>query len=58
MQVKNKNYYIHKNNDKTYSIWTMDDLIKMSTDVSTFEEAQKLLAILPNSIIINNGKER
>lgn len=58
MQVKNKNYYIHKNNDKTYSIWTMDDLIKMSTDVSTLEEAQKLLAILPNSIIINNGKEK
>lgn len=57
MNVINEKYYIHKNANNTYSIWTIDDMYKMTGDISTIEQAKKLLAIMPHSIITDR-KER
>ena len=49
MKVVNEKYYIQKNTYGTYSIWTIDDMYKMTTDIATLEEAEKLLKIMPHS---------
>lgn len=51
MNVINSNYYILKNKDGTYAIWTTDDMYKMSNNIRTYEEALKILSIMPHSII-------
>ena len=49
MKVVNEKYYIHENQDGTFAIWTIDDLVKMTTDLKTKKEAEKLLKIMPHS---------
>ena len=36
MKVVNEKYYIHENQDGTFAIWTIDDLVKIA-----MTEAQK-----------------
>ena len=55
--VSNSKYYIHKNSNGTYAIWTTDDMYKMTNDVATKQQAEKLLSIMPNTIINNLIKE-
>ena len=49
--IINEKYYIHENQDGTFSIWTIDDLVKMTTNLKTKKEAEKLLKIMPHTII-------
>ena len=49
--IINEKYYIHENQDGTFAIWTIDDLVKMTTNLKTKKEAEKLLKILPHTII-------
>ena len=49
--IINEKYYIHENQDGTFAIWTIDDLVKMTIDLKTKKEAEKLLKILPHTII-------
>jgi len=55
--ISNSKYYIHKNSNGTYSIWTIDDMYKMTNDIATREQAEKLLSIMPNTILNNLIKE-
>ena len=55
--VSNSKYYIHNNSNGTYAIWTTDDMYKMTNDVATKQQAEKLLSIMPNTIINNLIKE-
>lgn len=55
--VSNPKYYIHKNSNGTYAIWTIDDMYKMTTDIATKQQAEKLLSIMPNTILNNLIKE-
>lgn len=55
--IINEKYYIHENQDGTFAIWTIDDLVKMTTDLKTKKEAEKLLSIMPNTILNNLIKE-
>lgn len=55
--VSNPKYYIHKNSNGTYAIWTIDDMYKMKTDIATKQQAEKLLSIMPNTILNNLIKE-
>lgn len=55
--IINEKYYIHKNQDGTYAIWTIDDMYKMTNDMATKQQAEKLLSIMPNTILNNLIKE-
>ena len=55
--VSNLKYYIHKNSNGTYAIWTIDDMYKMTNDIATKQQAEKLLSIMPNTILNNLIKE-
>lgn len=55
--VNNPKYYIHKNSNGTYAIWTIDDMYKMTNDIATKQQAEKLLSIMPNTILNNLIKE-
>ena len=57
MQYVNEKYYIHKNNDGTFAIWTIDDMYKMTKNIPTFEEANKLLKIFPHTLILETKGE-
>lgn len=60
--IINEKYYIHENQDGTYSIWSIDDNIEMCGGFKTRKEAEKILAIMPHSIVmedkINDNKAR
>lgn len=49
--IINEKYYIHENQDGTFAIWTIDDMYKMTTDIKTKKEAEKILKIMPHTII-------
>lgn len=51
MNIVNEKYYIHKNANGTYSIWTIDDMYKMTADLKTKKEAEKLLKIMPHTVL-------
>lgn len=55
--VNNPKYYIHTNSNGTYAIWTIDDMYKMTNDIATKQQAEKLLSIMPNTILNNLIKE-
>ena len=62
MKVYSDYYYIHKTFKGTYSIWSIDDNIEMCGGFKTRKEAEKILAIMPHSIVmedkINDNKAR
>lgn len=49
--VSNPKYYIHKNSNGTYAIWTIDDMYKITIDLKSYEQAVRILKIMPHSII-------
>lgn len=55
--IINEKYYIHENQDETFAIWTIDDMYKMTNDMATKQQAEKILSIMPNSIITDLVKE-
>ena len=52
MRVFNDFYYIHQTFDGKFSIWSIDDQVKMSNDFRTREDALKILAIMPHSVVM------